>query len=84
MPMPAAPPALRVSYLNAVALTPNDGADLAQMMEVWVGGAGNVQFTPAGGQSPIVAAVAAGAWLPCQVIRVWSTGTTATGLIGVY
>ena len=71
-------------YLNAVALTPNDGVDLAQVMEVRCGAAGTVQFTPAGGQAPLTLTMAAGEWLPCQVIRVWATGTTATPLTGVY
>jgi hypothetical protein len=70
---------------NIVAITPSDSTDLAQNSRaIYVGGAGNIVVTPAGGGSNVTLAVVAGAILPIRVSRVLSTGTTATGLFNLY
>lgn len=67
------------------AVTPNDGTDLADVaVKLYVGGAGAVVATladMADGTSVTYANVQAGAELKYRIKRVWSTGTTATGIL---
>ena len=73
--------------LNAVSLTSllSDTVDLSRPMRVQVrGNAGDVKVTPAGGAAALTLTLAAKEFVECQVIRVWSTGTTATNLVGYY
>ena len=72
--------------LNAVSLTSllSDTVDLSRPMRVQARGAGDVKFTPAGGTAALTLTLAAKEFIECQVIRVWSTGTTATILVGYY
>lgn len=70
---------------RAVAIAPSDVVDLAQPVSVYVGGGGAVKVTPAGSAAPVTfSGLGAGQIVPVQAVRVWATGTTATGLIGVY
>ncbi len=72
--------------INAVSLTSllSDTVDLSRPMRVQARGAGDVKFTPAGGAAALTLTLAANEFIECQVIRVWSTGTTATILVGYY
>ena len=66
------------------AITPNDGADLATAVRALnVSAAGTVRVTTVGGDTETIY-VAAGGAFPVRAIRVWSTGTTATGIVGMY
>jgi hypothetical protein len=70
---------------NAAAVTPNDSTDLAVTSRaLFVGGAGNIAVTMAGGQSITFTGVTAGAVLPIRVSRILSTGTTATSIVAVW
>lgn len=70
-------------YKPALQVTPNDSTDLSfTASAVYVTGAGNVKATLADG-SVVTMAAAANSVLPCAVNRVWATGTTATGIIGL-
>jgi hypothetical protein len=70
---------------NAAAVTPNDSTDLAAVSRaLFVGGAGNIAVTMAGGQSITFTGVTAGAVLPIRVSRILSTGTTATSIVAVW
>lgn len=86
--MPVAAPQKITAYpINAISVDAlkSDSADLPIYMTVQVkGAAGNVKFTPAGGGTALTLALALGETVQCRVKRVWSTGTTATGLIGYY
>lgn len=69
----------------AVAVTPNDGADLATVTRgLYVGVAGNVKVDMADGDTVTFVALAAGVIHALRVARVYSTGTTATNIVGVY
>jgi len=48
---------------------------------LFVGTAGNVKFTTLGDQD-VTAKVVAGSTIPFQIKRVWSTGTTASDMLG--
>lgn len=66
-------------------ITPSDSADLAHVTRriVVTGSAGNVAVTMVDGGTATVA-VLAGEALDWAVVRVLSSGTTATGLRGEY
>lgn len=50
----------------------------------YVGGDGDVKITTCGGTDVVVAGCKAGCcyWFPCT--RIWSTGTDATDILGLY
>ena len=66
------------------AITPNDSVDLDPPSRgVYIGVAGDIKVTAVGGGTETYTVVA-GSVLPVAVIRVFATGTTATGLKGGY
>lgn len=73
--------------VRATAVTPDDAADLAAVSRaVHVGGAGDLRVTMAGEEpnpaDRIVTFANIGpGWHPIRVVRVWATGTTATGIV---
>ncbi|MBX5206701.1 hypothetical protein [Rhizobium sp. NZLR11] len=70
---------------NAAVVTPNDSTDLGfTSRALFVGGAGNIAVTMAGGQSLTFTGVVAGAVLPIRVSRILVTGTTATNIVAVW
>ena len=65
-------------------ITPHNRNNLSRpVRSIWVNGAGNVAVVAQNGDEAIFA-VSAGMLLPVQPVRVKATGTTATGLIGLY
>lgn len=65
---------------NLAAVTPSDASDLSFMTRgVHVGTAGDLKVTTAGGQTVVITGATAG-WHPIRVSRIWSTGTTASGI----
>jgi hypothetical protein len=70
---------------NAAAVTPSDSTDLAfTSRALYIGGAGNIVVTMAGGGDVTFTAVPAGSILPIRVSRVKSTSTTATSIVNLY
>jgi hypothetical protein len=69
---------------NAATVTPDDANDLADTTRaLFVGTGGNLRVTLVSGD--IVTFPNAGAgWHPLRVNRIWSTGTTATDIVGCY
>ena len=76
------PRAKAITPSDSVNLTDTDGEDIA--MHVFVGVAGNVKVLCAAGGDPVTFTMPAGGIIPVQVIRVYSTDTTSTGLVGLY
>lgn len=75
------------SARDAVAITPNDGADLNKIPTrgIYVGVSGNIKVDLIDGTSSVTFTnVPAGAIFPISVKRVYSSDTTATGIIGIY
>lgn len=69
----------------AAALSGDDTNDLATFTRaLYVGGAGNIKVTTAGGSTVTFTGVTAGSILPIRVKRFWSTGTTATTVLGLW
>ena len=69
---------------GATSITPSDTVNLTTPSVVYVGGLGNVQVTTAQGDQVVFLGLSAGQVIPVQVIRVWSTLTTATSLLRIY
>ncbi|CAH1205630.1 hypothetical protein PAECIP111893_02382 [Paenibacillus plantiphilus] len=75
------------SARDAVAITPNDGADLAKYPTkgIYVGVAGDIRVDLIDGTAPVTFKdVSKGSIFPVAVKRVYATGTTATDIVGVY
>ena len=77
-------PGLEAPASSGFAITPNDGADLATATRaIYVGGAGDIQLTFVGGTTVTLTGLQAGVAYPFRASRVFSTSTTATGLVGL-
>lgn len=77
---------LNLQAVRAVAVTPDDSTDLSLVTDsigptLYVGGTGNVSVVTFGNDTVTFTGVPAGAFLPLQVKRVRSTGTTATTIL---
>lgn len=80
--------------LDAIAVTPNDGADItlpgggatAPTRGLLIGGAGTLSVVMASGNTVqlTIPATACGIILYIAVTRVRATGTTATGIVALY
>lgn len=70
---------------NAAIITPNNDTDLIYVTRaVWVGGAGTINVTLAGGQTVLFSGIVAGTLLPLRITRVLSSSTSATDLVGIW
>lgn len=68
---------------KAFVITPNDGADLADIPKaLYANSAGNVRVTMADGGTVTYTVAGPGPLDVCPV-RVWATGTTVSSLIGL-
>jgi hypothetical protein len=69
---------------NVFDITPADGADLALFARaIRVGGSGTLKIDAAQ-SGTVTLTVFAGEVVPIRTRRVYATGTTATGLVGLY
>lgn len=65
-------------------ITPSDANDLADSTRmIRVDGAGTLKVDMVG-SGTLTFTMTAGEWLPICVKKVYSTGTTATGIVGFY
>ena len=71
---------------DAAAVTTGDtsASNFITPSVVYVGGGGNVKVTTAQGSDVTFSNVLSGTVIPVQVLRVWTTGTTATLMTRVY
>lgn len=70
---------------GAFAITASDSVDLARVTTgVYVGSTGNLKVTMENGDVVTFGSIVAGVVHPLRVKRVWSTGTTASSVIGVW
>lgn len=74
-----------VSAHSAEAVTASDSTALKPTRALFIGGAGNVKVDMADtGTAVTFTGVQAGALLPIQVVKVYSTDTTATDIVALY
>jgi hypothetical protein len=70
---------------NAFVIAPHDtNPQSKRTRAIYVGAAGNVKVTMRGAGEVTFVNVAAGTILPISVTHVWSTGTTASSMLGLY
>lgn len=70
---------------NAIAVTPNNSADLSTHARgLYIGVAGDVKVTTAGGDSVVLKGAVAGSVIPVRVSRVWASQTTASSIVALY
>jgi hypothetical protein len=72
-------------YAHAAAVTPHDTNELSYVTRaVFVGGAGALKYTSAGGETVTLTGVAAGSVLRIRAKLIFSTGTTATNITALW
>ena len=70
---------------NAAAVTLHDSNTLTPPSRaLYVGGAGNLKVTLAGGTTVTFSSVPAGTVLPVRASVCWSTGSTASNVVSLY
>ena len=78
-------PASSESAGDFFAITPSDSTNFNYTVRgIYVGGTGNVAAVTEGGTAVTFSSVPAGTILPVRAVRVNSTSTTATNLVGLY
>lgn len=78
-------PSVTIPAVHAFSITGNDGSDLTFVTRgLYVGAAGDVKIDMLGGETVTFSSLSAGVIHPIRAKRVYSTGTTATGILGVY
>ena len=74
-----------VTCRNVFSITPSDDTDLTNNCLIRVGGnGGDIKVTTTGGDTETLKNVSTGDILPIWIKKVFSTGTTATDLEGLY
>lgn len=84
----------KLQAYRAAAVTPSDTADIPNVANqdgsgnngcvLYVGGAGALDVTTAGGDRVTFTGILAGSFVPVQVVKVWAAGTTATNIIALW
>ncbi len=75
---------LTAPAIHAEAITPNDGADLANATRaLYIGQPGNVRVRTVGGDIVTFAGMQGGVVYPIRADRVLATGTTASDIVGL-
>lgn len=79
---------------RAAVVTPSDTVNIPSVSSengsgnngcvLYVGGSGNIRVMTIGGDDVLFSNVQAGTFMPVQVKRVYSTNTTATGIIALW
>ncbi len=69
---------------DAVAITPSDTFQISTTRGLFVAVGGNIAVTTAAGNTLLMVGVPSGETIPIRVNQVLATGTTATGIIGLY
>ncbi|MFQ5622229.1 MAG: hypothetical protein ACE5FS_02415 [Paracoccaceae bacterium] len=70
---------------NAVAITPNDAGSLSYVTRaLFIGATGDVAVRLQGGQTVTFSNMQGGALYAMRVDQVLATGTTATGIVGLW
>jgi hypothetical protein len=84
----------KLQVSRAAAVTPSDTVDIPSVSTqdgtgnngcvLYVGVAGDVKVTTAGGDTVVFTGLLAGMFVPVQVLRVWATDTTATDIVALW
>ena len=84
----------KLQVSNASVVVPSDTLDIPSLSTspeqrnngcvLYVGGTGDIRVLTAGGNDVKFASIATGTFMPVQVLRVYSTGTTATNIVALW
>ncbi len=84
----------KLQAYRAAAVTPSNTVDIPSVSTqdgtgnngcvLYVGGAGDIKVTTAGGDTVVFVGLLAGMFVPVQVLRVWATDTTATNIVALW
>ncbi len=85
----------KLQAYRAADVTPSDTVDIPSISTdpgasknngcvLFVGGAGNLKVRTVGGDDVTFNGINTGAFIPVQVVRVFSTGTSATNIIALW
>ena len=84
----------KLQVSSAAIVVPSDTVDIPSLSTspeqrnngcvLYVGVVGDVRVLTAGGNDVVFTAVAAGTFMPVQVLRVYSTNTTATNILALW
>lgn len=78
-------PGLNAPAFGAFQITPDDATPLPNVTRaIYVGGEGNLTVTMAHGQTVTLTAVQPGMMYPLRCKEVHQTGTSASGIVGLY
>jgi|TARA_R100001460_G_scaffold32823_1_gene64338 hypothetical protein len=76
---------------RAAAVTPSDTLRIPDVAGgvnngcvLYVGGAGNIKVQTVGGDEVTFVGISTGTFIPVQVVKVFSTGTSATNVIALW
>jgi len=76
---------------RAAAVTPSDTVNIPAVTGgtnngcvLYVGGTGNLKVLTIGGDEVVLTGIQGGTFVPVQVLRVFATGTTATGIVALW
>lgn len=75
-----------LDFDSAIAVTANDSTDDAHgpFAAFYTGSGGAIKVHTCRGDDVTFSSTAAGAVIKCAIKRVWSTGTVATGVLGMF
>jgi hypothetical protein len=83
----------KLQVSRAAAVAPSDTVNIPSLASattvnngcvLYIGGAGDLRVLTAGGDDVTFTGVLAGTFLPVQVVRVFTTNTTATNLLALW
>lgn len=81
----------KLQVSRALSVTPSNSADIVAPTGgpndgcvLYVGTAGDIRVTTAGGDDVVFVGIAAGSFIPVQVVKVWATSTTASNIIALW
>lgn len=77
---------LAITYEDSVPVTQSDGTDdpAGPFAGFFTGSGGTVKVTTQRGSTRTLTNLPAGVIMPMVIVRVWSTTTTATGVLGMH
>ncbi len=84
----------KLQAYRAAAVTPSNTVNIPSVSTqdgtgnngcvLYIGGAGNIRVTTAGGDDVIFYGILAGSFLPVQVIKVWASDTSVTNVVALW
>jgi|TARA_R100001460_G_C3535280_1_gene173930 hypothetical protein len=70
--------------VNIPSVSTDPGANRNNGCVLFVGGAGNIKVTTVGGDEVTFNGISSGTFIPVQVTKVHSTGTSATNIVALW